>query len=220
MGIDSVIEAIHDAEITWHDAEITRRLGNGEMIQVFVTGFGRSICETVHRHAGIDGLEQTVREKCKVPETISFFFVFRGRKCTSLDDVANNSTLHAHIRAHTERSTPGYPGIPDDLCSVTKDAVRSALRPRIADSIQQVLASKLSHLSDRDSLELTEKVLTRCVEECYETFRKKRDRKGGAAFVHSGMDIADCGVGCARACVCGGVHIGYCLYTRPSSTNC
>ena len=100
MGIDSAIEAIDDAEIAW---VVARKLRNGEMIQVFVTGFGRSICERVHRHAGIDGLEQTVREKCMVPETISFFFVFRGRKCTSLDDVANNSTLHAHIRAHTER---------------------------------------------------------------------------------------------------------------------
>ena len=105
MGIDSAIEAIDDAETAWEDAEITRLLGNGEMIQVIVTGFGRSICERVHRHAGMDGLEQTVREKCMVPETISFFFVFCGRKCTSLDDVANNSTLHAHIRAHTERKT-------------------------------------------------------------------------------------------------------------------
>ena len=103
----SVFDAIDITKEAIDATEQSCFLKSGEAIQLFVRGIGQTRCVIVRRDAGVEGLRLAVREACMLPAEVSFFLVFEGRECTSLQGMyiggvyrrmANNDTVHAHVR--------------------------------------------------------------------------------------------------------------------------
>ena len=103
----SVFDAIDITKKAIDATEQSCFLKSGEAIQLFVQGIGQTRCVIVRRDAGVEGLRLAVREACMLPAEVSFFLVFGGRECTSLQGMyiggvyrrmANNDTVQAHVR--------------------------------------------------------------------------------------------------------------------------